>query len=180
MNAKRQRLCAHVVQRDGPAELADPRHRAEQLRRSGGERAFGDLQDHPQVVGKLVGPVEQRGQRRVVQRVGLDVDEDGQRRQETLLDGAAQRCRAARLVQLGQAPRRTRGGEQCVGGEQRTLGPPRERLVGDDPAGVQLDDRLEEAGDGPVLEHRPHDGRRVIHKTVHVVLHRTRACPPRV
>ena len=112
MNASDADVGADVVERDAPAELADPLDGAQQLRGPGGERALGDLQDDAQLAGRGVGDGEQVVQRRGVEHLGLDVDEQRQRRQQALRDGAAEGggaadARRARPAGRPRARRRT-------------------------------------------------------------------------
>jgi hypothetical protein len=116
----------------------------EQVGRAGGQRALGDLDDDVEV---LAGPVPLLGQvlgARHGQRVGLDVDEQGPRAREPGRGGPAQRGGAARPVEVAQAPARPGGAEELVGpGDGGALGPAGERLVRDDLARLEVDDRLE-------------------------------------
>ena len=146
---QRHRVGADVVDGDAPAEGAHALDGAQQLRRPGGEGPLGDLQDQPQLPGRVGGDGEQVVQRRAVQHLGLHVHEHRQRGQQALRDGAAEGGGTADLVQLGQPTGLAGGGEQQVGPLQRALGAAGERLVGDHPSGVELDDRLEHAVHAP-------------------------------
>ena len=81
-----------------------------------------------------------------VEHLGLDVDEHGQRRQQALLDRAAEGRGAAeprRARPAGPAARAAANSRS--GRSQRALRAAGQRLVGDHAPGVELDDRLEHA-----------------------------------
>ena len=141
---QRRRVGADVVERDPPAEPADPLDGAQQLGRTCGERALGDLDDDAQLARGALGDREQVVERRGVEHLGLDVDEQRQRRQQTR--PTAPRKAAMRHASSSSASGRRAGGrEQLVGPLERARGPAGERLVADDRAGVEVDDRLEHA-----------------------------------
>jgi len=144
---QRHRLGADVVHGDAPAEAAHPLDRPQQLGRARRQRALGDLQHDPQLSRRLLGDREQLGQRSGAEHLRLDGDEHRQRRDQPGPDGAAEGGDAARAVQLGEPAGRAGGGEQRVGPLERALRTAGQRLVGDDGAGVELDDRLEDAAD---------------------------------
>jgi hypothetical protein len=149
---ERQRLGAHVVERHGPAEGAHPLDRAQQVGRTGGEGALGDLEHHPQLAGGRLGDGEQVLERRRVEHLRLDVDEQRERGQQPLLDRTGEGRPAAQVVELGEAAAAAGGGEQRVRALQRTHRPARERLVRDDGTAVEVDDRLEDGADGLVRQ----------------------------
>ena len=143
---QRERLGAHVVDRDAPADLAHPVHRAQQLGRAVGQGPLGDLHHHPQLAGSVGGDGQQVLQGGAVQHLGLDVDEQGQRGQQARGDGPSKGRRPAGRVQLAQQAGGPRGGEEVVRALQRAAArPARQGLVGHHRAAVQVHDRLEEA-----------------------------------
>ena len=144
---QRHRVGADVVDGNSPADAPNALDGAQQLGRAGGQGALGDLHDDAQVAGRALGDGEQVVQRCAVEHLRLDVDEDGQRGEQALLDRAAEGRGAAELVELGQPARRAGRREQEVGALERALGAAGQRLVGDDPTGVELDDGLEDAAD---------------------------------
>ena len=142
---QRHRVGADVVERHAPADVAHPLDGAQQLGRAQRQRPLGDLHDDAQLAGGRLRDREQVVQRGGVEHLRLDVDEQRQRREQPLLDGAVERRRPARLVELGQAPGLAGRGEQRVRALERALRPAGQRLVRHDRAGVQVDDRLEHA-----------------------------------
>ena len=81
-----------------------------------------------------------------LQRVGVGVQEQRERRAQPGRRGRVERRGAARAVDLGQAPVRAGGREQLL--RRRAVARARQRLVADDAQLAQLDDRLEH-GDDP-------------------------------
>ena len=133
---ERARVGADVVERDAPAEPAQLRERAQQRLRALGQRALGDLHDEREAGARRVGQV-------VLERARVGVDEQAERRAEAALDRAGQRGLAARAVELGDAALLARGGEQRLGrGEPVPAAAAGQRLVADDAAVAQVEDRL--------------------------------------
>ena len=158
---ERARIGTHVVDREGPAVLADAVGRAQQLCRTGGDAALGDLEHHRQMARRGDRDVEQVVQRRAVEHLGLDVDEDGQGSQPPRGDGRAQRLLAARRVELGQHALLPRRREQRGGILERAADRPAgERLVADHRGAIEVDDRLEDGTQAPGVEQRTHGGAR--------------------
>jgi hypothetical protein len=164
---ERHRVGAHVVDGDPPAQRPDPLDGAQQLGRACGEGPLGDLDDDAQVLGCAVGDGQQLVQRSAVEDLGLDVDEDGQRGQQILLDRPLEGGGAADLVELGQPAGRARGGEQQVRALQPALRATRQGLVGDDAARVELDDRLVHAAHTAGSQRFVERARREIRRDVH-------------
>jgi len=145
---ERAAVGADVVERDRAAELAQALHGSEHVGRAVGERALRELDDEPERVRRL------REQRAVAvgdghrEQARLGVDEQRPRPPQPGGERAAQRGGAARPLEVGEPAVRPRGAEQPVRELERRAGrAARERLVADDRAGLEVDDRLVDALD---------------------------------
>jgi hypothetical protein len=121
-----------------------------------------------------------------VEHLRLDVDEDGERGEQPLLDRTAEGRGAAELVELGQPARRAGRREQQVGALERAFGAAGEGLVGDHPSGVELHDGLEDAAHAAGSQRCLERALRVLREEVHappsaagpVRMSRTGGSPP--
>jgi hypothetical protein len=120
---QRQDVGTDVVQCQAPAEVADPLHGAQQVRRARRQRPLGDLQHDPQLPRGALRDRQQVVQRRAVQHLRLDVDEQRQRRQQPVLDRAPEGGDPAGRVELGQPALGPGRCEQRIGTRQRPCGP---------------------------------------------------------
>jgi hypothetical protein len=159
---QRQGVRADVVQGHPPAQVAHPRHRAQQVGGALRQGALGDLQDDLQVAGRDLGKCQQVDQGRAVEHLGLHVHEQRQRRDQPVLARAGEGGFAAGPVELGQAALRAGSGEQGVRALPHALGPTSQGLVGHDAARGELHDRLVDATDSPSCEQPREAPRRVV------------------
>lgn len=90
-----------------------------------------------------VGNAEQFFELGDVNHFRFDVDEQGQRRVNAGVDGAAERAPPTQHVQFAESVRRAGGRKQVVGPPEWAGRPPGQRLVGDDGAAVEVEDWLE-------------------------------------
>ena len=156
---QRARVGADVVERDAPAEPAQLGERPQQRLRALGQRALGDLHDEREAGARRAGQV-------VLERARVGVDEQAERRAEPALDRAGQRGLAAGAVELGDAPVLAGGGEQRFGrGEPVAPAAAGERLVADDAAVAQVEDRLVDGFDVGGVEHCQYTVFRLYHST---------------
>lgn len=94
------------------------------------------------------------GRARVGEGRRLDVHEQAGAIGQSRIDRQAHGTRPAQIVQLRKPACLARHGKEGARLRERAvLGPTRQGFVGDDEPAVDVDDRLEERGDEPAVEH---------------------------
>jgi hypothetical protein len=160
---ERPAVRADVVQGDGTAELPQPGHGGEDVPGAVGERALRELEDDVELAHPLLqDPLGPLGRRRL-DHARLHVEEEAERLGQPRLERAADGRHAAAPLELDEPARLARGGEEPVRAlEGRALGAPRERLEGDDEAGVDVNDGLVDAAQRPLGQDAVELGRRPV------------------